>query len=105
MLPCNGEADHIHLLVDMAPDISVSKLVNILKTISSREIRREFADHVNQFYWKTAFWTSAYCAMSREFWDRESAPKSLIAGGAPLDVIKKYIQTQNEVEPENPVHR
>lgn len=86
---CNGEADHVHLLVDMAPDISVSKLVNILKTISSREIRREFTDHVNQFYWKSAFWTSAYCAMS--------------AGGAPLDVLKKYIQTQNEVDPQDSI--
>lgn len=81
----NGETDHVHLLVDMAPDISVSKLVNILKTISSREIRREFPEHVNKFYWKSVFWTSAYCAIS--------------AGGAPLDVIKRYIQNQNEPEP------
>ncbi len=81
----NGEADHVHLLVDMAPDIAVSKLVNILKTISSREVRREFPDHVNKFYWKSVFWTSAYCAIS--------------AGGAPLDVIKRYIQNQTEPEP------
>jgi len=69
----------------MAPDIAVSKLVNILKTISSREIRREFPEHVNKFYWKSVFWTSAYCAIS--------------AGGAPLDMIKQYIQNQNEPEP------
>lgn len=80
-----GEADHVHLLVDMAPDIAVSKLVNILKTISSREIRREFPDHVNKFYWKSVFWTNAYCAISD--------------GGAPLDVLKRYIQNQNEPEP------
>lgn len=88
----NGESDHVHLLIDMAPDISVSKLVNILKTISSREIRREFSVHVNQFYWKSAFWTTAYCALS--------------AGGAPLDVLRTYIQNQNEPEPvssEDPV--
>lgn len=76
----NGESDHVHLLIDMAPDISVSKLVNILKTISSREVRREFKEHVNQFYWKPTFWTTAYCALS--------------AGGAPLDVLKSYIQNQ-----------
>lgn len=91
----NGEPDHVHLLVDMAPDISVSKLVNILKTISSREIRREFSEHVNKFYWKSAFWTTAYCALS--------------AGGAPLDILKAYIQSQNEPQPptnsEDPVRR
>jgi len=37
----NGEADHVHLLIELAPDIAISKLVNILKTISSREIRKE----------------------------------------------------------------
>ncbi|MGB5709409.1 MAG: IS200/IS605 family transposase, partial [Waterburya sp.] len=38
-----GKRDHIHLLVDIAPRISLGKLTNILKTISSREIRKEFA--------------------------------------------------------------
>lgn len=80
----NGESDHVHLLIDMAPDISVSKLVNILKTISSREVRREFKEHVNQFYWKPVFWTTAYCALS--------------AGGAPLDILPQYILNQNEPE-------
>jgi len=42
----NGEADYVHLLVDLAPDIAISKLVNILKTISSREIRKEFKEHI-----------------------------------------------------------
>ena len=34
-----GTKDHIHLLIDVAPKISLSKLCNILKTITSREIR------------------------------------------------------------------
>jgi len=79
-----GEADHVHLLVDLSPDVAVSKLVNTLKTISSRLIRKEFADHVSQFYWKPVFWTGAYCAIS--------------AGGAPLEVLKQYIQNQDEPE-------
>lgn len=79
-----GEADHVHLLVDLSPDVAVSKLVNTLKTISSRMIRKEFADHVNKFYWKPAFWTGAYCVIS--------------AGGAPLEILKQYIQNQDEPE-------
>lgn len=56
------------------------KLVNTLKTISSRIIRKEFADHINTFYWKPVFWTGAYCV--------------ICAGGAPLEVLKTYIQNQ-----------
>lgn len=84
LLEFGGEADHLHLLVDLSPDVAVSKLVNTLKTISSRLIRKEFADHVSQFYWKPVFWTGAYCAIS--------------AGGAPLEVLKLYIQNQDEPE-------
>lgn len=84
LLEFGGEPDHVHLLVDLSPDVAVSKLVNTLKTISSRLIRKEFADHVNKFYWKPVFWTGAYCAMS--------------ASGAPLEVLKSYIQNQNEPE-------
>lgn len=89
LLEFSGEEDHVHLLVDISPDVPPSKLVNTLKTISSRMIRKEFADHINKFYWKPVFWTGAYCVIS--------------AGGAPLEVLKAYIQ--NQKEPEDPVRR
>jgi len=89
LLEFSGEEDHVHLLVDISPDVPPSKLVNTLKTISSRMIRKEFADHINKFYWKPVFWTGAYCVIS--------------AGGAPLSVLKAYIQNQNE--PVDPVRR
>jgi putative transposase len=76
----NGEADHVHLLVDSHPNMAPSRLVNTLKTISSREVRREFADLMNRHYRKPVLWHRAYCILS--------------AGGAPLDVIKKYIEGQ-----------
>jgi putative transposase len=75
-----GKNDHIHLLVDMAPDISVSKLVNILKTITSRELRKEYADYLKPFYWKPFFWKRGYCSAS--------------AGGASLEKLKQYIEEQ-----------
>lgn len=79
-----GESDHMHLLIDISPDIAPSRLVNTLKTISSRMIRKEFAEHINKFYWKPVFWTGAYCVIS--------------AGGAPLEILKTYIQNQDEPE-------
>jgi len=78
LLELSGEAEHVHLLVDIAPDVAPSKLVNTLKTISSRLIKKEFATHVNKFYGEPAFWTGSYCVIS--------------AGGAPLEALKEYIQ-------------
>ena len=82
LIEFGGESDHVHLLIDISPDIAPSRLVNTLKTISSRMIRKEFAEHINKFYWKPVFWTGAYCVIS--------------AGGAPLEILKTYIQNQNE---------
>ena len=75
-----GSNDHIHLLVEMAPDIALSKLVNILKTITSREIRKELRDFLKPYYWKAVFWKRGYGFVS--------------AGGAPLEVLKEYIENQ-----------
>ena len=75
-----GKADHIHLLIDLAPKISLGKLTNILKTISSREIRKEFAEYLKPYYWKPRFWKQGYGYTS--------------AGGAAIDVLVRYIENQ-----------
>ena len=75
-----GTNDHIHLLVDLAPKIALSKLVNTLKTITSREIRKEFAEELKPYYWKPVFWKQGFGYTS--------------AGGASLATLKKYIENQ-----------
>jgi putative transposase len=42
----DGEADHVHLLVAYPPKLAVSVLVNNLKSISSRQIRKRPATTV-----------------------------------------------------------
>jgi len=74
-----GEEDHIHLLVDYPPKVSVSKLVNSLKGVSSRLLRKEYPS-MDRNYYKGALWSPSYFAGS--------------CGGAPLDVIKQYIEQQ-----------
>ena len=81
LIEFNGEADHVHLLVDISPDIAPSKLVNTLKTISSRTIRKKYAQYLQPFYWKPVFWTGAYFVTS--------------SGGAPLETLKAYIENQD----------
>lgn len=77
----NGETDHVHLLIDAHPAMDLSKFINSIKTVSSRLIRKEFKNHVDQFYWKPYFWTRAYCLLT--------------TGGAPIEIIKAYIQNQD----------
>jgi len=77
-----GEADHVHLLIEAHPNIKPSRLVNTLKTISSRMIRKEFADELGKIYRKPLLWHRAYCIIS--------------AGGAPLDVLRRYIENQGK---------
>ncbi len=80
LLEFNGELDHVHLLISLNPKIDPSKLVNNLKTVTSRIIRRDFLDHVEKFYRKPVFWSRSYCLIT--------------CGGAPLSVLKQYIESQ-----------
>jgi len=82
LIEFGGEEDHIHLLLDMHPNIMPSRFVGSLKNVTSRLIRKEFAEHMSQFYWKPVLWTRAYCLVT--------------AGGAPLEILKHYIQTQDQ---------
>lgn len=75
-----GKADHIHLLIDLAPKVAVATLCNVLKTVTSREIRRRYAQELRPYYWKPVFWKRGYAAVS--------------AGGASLEMLKKYIDQQ-----------
>ena len=82
LLEFNGESDHVHLLLNAHPALDLSKLINSIKTVSSRLIRKEFATHLKKYYWKPVFWTRAYCLLS--------------CGGAPLEIIKQYIEKQDK---------
>lgn len=84
LLEFNGEADHIHLLLEMHPNIMPSKFINNLKTVSSRLIRKEFDAELKQYYWEPVFWTRAYCLLT--------------TGGATIDVIREYIKNQERPE-------
>ena len=84
LIEFNGEPDHVHLLIATNPNAQTSKLVNNLKTVTSRLIRKEFAEQVSRFYWKPVFWSRTYCILS--------------VGGAPLSVLKQYIENQAEIQ-------
>ena len=75
----DGAEDHVHLLVRYPPKMAVSKLVNSLKGVSSRHLRRRFPE-LEQRYWKGRLWSPSYFAGS--------------CGGAPISLIRQYIEQQ-----------
>jgi putative transposase len=76
----NGERDHVHLLVNYPPKVAVSSLVNSLKGVSARIMRRDFTGRVNRAIMHGHFWSPSYFAAS--------------CGGAPLTIIRQYIEQQ-----------
>ncbi|WP_190040367.1 IS200/IS605 family transposase [Streptomyces fructofermentans] len=76
----NGEDDHVHLLVHYPPKVAVSGIVNSLKGVSARILRRDFTGRVNRAIMHGHFWSPSYFAAS--------------CGGAPLTVVRQYIERQ-----------
>jgi putative transposase len=81
LIEFNGEPDHVHLLVNFPPKVAVSRLVNSLKGVSSRRMRQEFPDLVRHYWRAQRLWSGSYFAGS--------------VGGAPLDVLRRYIEEQS----------
>ena len=84
LVECNGEDDHVHLLVEYPPQISISNLVNSLKGVSSRLIRAERPE-IRGRYYKGTLWSPSYFAAS--------------CGGAPISILKQYVEQQREDAP------
>jgi len=78
----NCESNHVHLLIQYPPKQSISHIVNNLKGKSSRLLRRDMPE-VKKRYWGngSALWHRSYFAGS--------------VGGAPLEIVKQYIQQQD----------
>lgn len=75
----DGEDDHVHLLVTYPPKTAIAKLVNSLKGVSSRLLRKQHPELVRR-YWKGVLWSPSYFAGS--------------CGGAPIEIVRQYIEQQ-----------
>lgn len=80
LIKFNGEDDHVHLLINYPPKVAVSKLVNSLKGVSSRLIRKKNYPDLRKKLWGGALWSPSYFASS--------------CGGAPINIIRQYIEQQ-----------
>ena len=80
LVEMNGGGDHVHLMVEYPPQVAISRLVNSLKGVSSRLMRKEFPGLVKRYY-RGVLWSPSYFAAS--------------CGGAPLSVVQQYISQQS----------
>lgn len=82
VLEFSGEGDHVHALIELHPNVMPSKLVNSIKTVTSRLVRKEHWEEVKEKLWGDRFWSRSYCLIS-------------VGDGATTEIIKKYIQNQD----------
>ena len=72
--------DHVHLLVEVEPQFGIHRLIRLMKGRSSHHLRQEFPWLKSRL---PTLWTNSYFVST--------------VGGAPLAVIKQYIENQKNV--------
>ena len=76
----NHDNDHVHIMFRAHPNTEISKFINAYKSASSRLIKKDFPE-VRRKLWKEMFWSRSYCLLT--------------TGGAPIEIIRKYIESQS----------
>ena len=77
----NHDKDHVHILFKAHPKTEISKFINAYKSASSRLLKKEFPQ-IRKKLWEQKFWSQSFCLLT--------------TGGAPIEIIKKYIESQGE---------
>lgn len=72
--------DHVHLLVEVDPQFGIHRLIKTIKGRTSRVLRLEFKQLKSRL---PTLWTNSYFVST--------------VGGAPLEIIKQYIENQKQV--------
>ena len=72
--------DHVHVLIDVDPQFGVHRVVKAIKGRTSRDLRREFPALRSRL---PTLWTNSYFVAT--------------VGGAPLAIVKQYIENQKKV--------
>jgi len=72
--------DHVHLLVSVDPQFGIHRLIKLVKGRSSRLLRQEYPRLKTRM---PTLWTNSYFVAT--------------VGGAPLEIIKQYIEEQKHV--------
>ncbi|MBR0396822.1 MAG: IS200/IS605 family transposase [Eubacterium sp.] len=77
----NHDCDHVHVMFRAQPRTEISKFINAYKSASSRLLKKEYPE-IREKLWKGAFWSQSFCLLT--------------TGGAPIETIRAYIESQGE---------
>ena len=77
----NHDKNHVHILYKAHPNTEISRFINAYKSAGSRLLKKEFPQ-IRQKLWEERFWSQSFCLLT--------------TGGAPIEVIKKYIESQGQ---------
>jgi putative transposase len=80
LVELNHDKDHVHLVVEYPPKVSISEMANALKGNSSFVARKDCKEELRKKLWGAAFWSPSFFAAS--------------CGGAPIETLKLYVQSQ-----------
>jgi putative transposase len=81
VLEWNHDGDHVHVFFKAHPKTEISKFLNAYKSASSRLLKKEFPS-IREKLWEERFWSQSFCLLS--------------SGGVPIEVVKKYIESQGK---------
>lgn len=77
----NHDCDHVHVMFRAQPRSELSRFINAYKSASSRLLKKEYPE-IRLKLWKEAFRSQSFCLLT--------------AGGAPIETIRAYIESQGE---------
>ena len=79
VLDIECDKDHFHMIFKATPLLNITRYINAIKTITSREIQRNFPEVRNELY-NNKFWSPSYFLAT--------------SGQVTLDVLKRYVDSQ-----------
>ena len=75
------DKDHIHYMIETEPTMSISKIVNLMKSYTTYHIWKRYPDYLRKYFWKEhTFWTDGYFVCS--------------VGNVSEEMLRKYIENQ-----------
>ena len=75
------DKDHIHYMIETEPTMSVSKIVNLIKSYTTYHIWKKYPNYLRKHFRKEhTFWTDGYFACS--------------VGNVSEEMLKRYIENQ-----------
>ena len=60
ILECNGDKDHIHLLINCSPQHYIPDMIKALKGVSARLLMKEYGDDLKKKLWRGHLWNPSY---------------------------------------------